>query len=352
MSATPPAAGAAPRQLFLDALRAVASLVILWHHFALYPPLREWAAPIAGGVLDWLERHGRATQVFFVVGGYVMARGMAPRRWSWSASAAFMLRRYLRLGVPYLATILLVLPLYAWGRGWIPEEVLGTPVTLPQFLAHLVFMQEILGYEHLSAGIWFVCINFQLSFAYAATLVLRDSPLGRRLPDLTLVIGWLLAAASLFMIHPSGSADHWAPYFHPYFFMGVLIHHAVESRHRGLVVFVLYQLLLAAALVHVWRWRLVSAMVAGLLLFAAQWTGFGARWPRGRVFAALGRVSYSLFLIHFPVLVLVSTLWARCGWHHPAAALAGLLTAFGLSLAAAFAFHRWVEAPSAHLIAK
>ena len=58
---------------FVIALRALAALIILWHHFAIYPPLREWAAPLAGGVLDWLENHARATQVFFVVAGYAIA---------------------------------------------------------------------------------------------------------------------------------------------------------------------------------------------------------------------------------------------------------------------------------------
>jgi len=42
---------AKPRLPFIIALRAVASVIIQWHHFALYPPLRGWAAPLAGYVL-------------------------------------------------------------------------------------------------------------------------------------------------------------------------------------------------------------------------------------------------------------------------------------------------------------
>ena len=72
--------GIEPRALIL-ALRAIAAVVIAWHHFALYPPLKAWAAPLLGPALEWLAAHARATQVFFVVGGYVMALSMAHRDW-------------------------------------------------------------------------------------------------------------------------------------------------------------------------------------------------------------------------------------------------------------------------------
>ena len=349
-----PAPAAAPRLLFLDALRAIASLTIVWHHFSLYPPLREQAAPILGPVLDWFQHYARATQVFFVVGGYVMARSMAHRQWGVAEVLGFIRLRYCRLGLPYLAVIMVVIPVSMLGRGWLPDAVVGSPVTVPQLLAHLVFLQDLLGYEQLSAGLWFVCINFQLGLIYVATLWLRDR-LGRppnagggswlEVPNL---IGWALAVFSLFYFNLHEAWDHWALYFFPYFFMGVVVHGGQRSR-SGRVGFWGYQLLLAAALLAHWRWRLVSALVVGLLLFAAEKTGVGARWPRSRIIARLGRASYSLFLIHFPMLLLVSTVWAWLGWISPWAAVAGLLTAFALSIAAAFWFFRWVEAPAGRL---
>ena len=71
-------ANAETRHLIL-ALRAIAAIIITWHHFASYPPLAEWAAPLIKPVTDWLGQYARATQVFFVVGGYVMALSMAGR---------------------------------------------------------------------------------------------------------------------------------------------------------------------------------------------------------------------------------------------------------------------------------
>jgi peptidoglycan/LPS O-acetylase OafA/YrhL len=331
----------------LVALRAIAALIIVWHHFAIYPPLRAWAAPLVGDVLDWLAVHARTTQVFFVIGGYVMARTMNDGHWDRQRVGNFLKQRYFRLGLPYLGAIALVIPIATFARGWVPDEVLGEPVTLAQMLAHLFFLQDILGYEQLSAGLWFVCINIQLCVLYAASLWLRDS-IGQRRVDFVGIIGWSLAILSLFYLNLDASWDRWAVYFLPYFFMGTIVHRALRSNGPR-IEFWLYLALLVVATGIEWRWRLAVAGALGLLLFAAEGNGFSARWPRNGLIARLGEVSFSLFLVHFPMLLLVSAIWARLEWTSPAAAICGLLTAFLASVAAAFAFHRWIETPAARL---
>jgi peptidoglycan/LPS O-acetylase OafA/YrhL len=332
----------------LVALRAVAALIILWHHYAFYGPLSEWAGPLIGDALDWLAQHARATQVFFAIGGYVLARSLEARHWGWSETGAFVAQRYCRLGLPYLAAIALVIPAYAFARGWLPESLLGTPVSLPQFLAHLFFLQDILGYEQLSAGLWFVCINFQLCLIYVALLWLRDNVGGGRI-DFVGLCGWALALSSLFHFNLDAAAwDHWALYFFPYFFMGVIVHRALSGgARRG--EFWLYIAAFVIAMAFEWRWRLASAVAVGSLLIIGEQYGLSARWPRNRLIARLGEISFSLFLVHFPVLVVIAAIWARLGWTSPAAAIAGLLAAFAASIAVAFIFYRWVEIPAARI---
>jgi peptidoglycan/LPS O-acetylase OafA/YrhL len=329
------------------ALRALAALIIVWHHFALYPPLRDWAAPVLGDMLDWFATHGRATQVFFVVGGYVMARSMSAQLWGGGAILGFVRERYIRLGLPYLAVLAIVLPAYLFARGWVPDAVLGQPVTPQQLLAHLFFLQDILGYEPLSAGLWFVCINFQIGLIYAALLWLRDVP-GRGRIDAVGLGGWGLSVFSLFHANLDTAWDVWALYFFPYFFMGVVVHRARRSGVAA-VEFWLFLALLVAAMAFEWRWRLGIAVAVGLLLFYGDRFGFVSFWPRNRLLAWLGRISYSLFLIHFPVLVLVGAVWTRLGWNEPLQAVTGLIVAFLLSIVVAAFFHRWIEAPAGRL---
>ncbi|QLQ24234.1 MAG: acyltransferase [Dechloromonas sp.] len=337
-------AGNQPLQ-FVIALRAVAATLIVWHHFAIYPPLAKWAAPLWGGVLDWLAQHARTTQVFFVVGGYVMARSMSGRSWNLRGFRSFFVQRYFRLGLPYVGAIAMILPIYVLARDWLPEQVVGQPPTLPQLLAHLLFLQGVLGYEQLSAGLWFVCINFQLGLVYAAILVLRDT-IGQGRVDFVGLLGWPLLAFSLFHFNLDDGWDSWWFYFFPYFFLGIVIDRSVRGEAYKLE-FWLCLLLFVGAMTFEWRWRLLSALVVGLLLFVVERRGWGALWPQVPLISWLGRISFSLFLVHFPVLVLVGTLWTRFDWTSPAAGVTGLLVAYGLSLLVAELFHRFVEQPAA-----
>jgi peptidoglycan/LPS O-acetylase OafA/YrhL len=235
----------ASRLLFLDALRALASMMILWHHFALYPPLCAQATPILGGLVHWFHEYARCTQVFFVVGGYLMARTMTSRTWDSLAVWRFLARRYCRLGIPYLAAIALAIAACSFGHGWVPDAVIGAPPTVPQMIAHVFFLQELLGYEHFSAGIWFVCMNFQLGIIHVFTLWLRDA-LADRLKisatspwiDVPSIAGWLLSLFALFHFHDQPGADSLAPYFYPYFFLGVITHHATINRRYEIMFWI------------------------------------------------------------------------------------------------------------------
>jgi peptidoglycan/LPS O-acetylase OafA/YrhL len=344
--------------LFLDALRAFASVLILLHHFALYPPLCDNAEPIIGSVIDWFRDYARFTQVFFVVGGYVMARTMSARSWGLPRVGTFLIQRYCRLGIPYLAAILLAIAACAFGRGWLPGDVVGATPTFPQIVAHLFFLQEFLGYEHLSAGLWFVCINFQLGLIYAIMLCLRDaitrwlgSPRGAPSTDVPMIAGWVLSLFSLFYFNLHSKWDSWAIYFFPYFFMGIVVHRALQNR-RSNAGFWIYVIVVVVAMAFDWRWRLVSAVVVGLLLFGTGITGVATRWPKSRLIARMGKVSYSLFLVHFPVLIIIATIWEKFGWNSPCQAVAGLFAAFLASVVAAFFFHRYIELSAADLSRK
>jgi peptidoglycan/LPS O-acetylase OafA/YrhL len=346
-STLPDATVTTQRIAFLDTLRAVGAICILFHHFALYPPLSHWARPALGAFLDFLENHARTTQLFFGVSGYVLAHTLSHRVWNLRQIPVFLVQRYCRLGIPYLTAIALVLLAYRLGYGYLPPEVTGSKVTSWQLFTHLFFLQGILGQEQLSAGLWFVCINFQLCLMYVLLLVARDSTSNSCI-DAGSIIGWVLAVISLFAINLDSSRDAWGLYFFPYFFMGVVAHRALQpGAWRS--EFWLYQFLFVAALCFEWRWRLVASMGVGWLLFFVGRSVWRNRWQQGQVMAWLGKISYSVFLIHFPILVLVSTVSLRFGLNTPVEAVMLLSLAVILSLAAATVLHRYVEIPAGKL---
>jgi peptidoglycan/LPS O-acetylase OafA/YrhL len=65
---------------------------------------------------------------------------------------------------------------------------------------------------------------------------------------------------------------------------------------------------------------------------------------------SLARTSYSVFLIHFPVCLLVNAAFTRFVPADPVLQGVGMLTAWCASLAAGAAFHRWVEVPLGRLL--
>jgi peptidoglycan/LPS O-acetylase OafA/YrhL len=346
---------AAARLPFVDSLRAVAATLVVWHHFALYGPLWGWAAPGAGRLADWLRDYRAMVGVFFVISGFVMARVMSPRTWNSRHLGWFIVRRYCRLGLPYLGAIALAIGACGLARGWLSESVIGPPPTVARVLAHVVFLQDILGYDSLSAGLWFVCIEFQLGLIYAGMLCLRDAlarlrkrEQGERSLGIPMLLGWALAAASLFFFNVNERFDVWGVYFFGQCFIGVMVHHALRKPEFQ-ALFWLYVVMVSSALVYCWRWRLAISLATGLVLFYGGKHGLLERWPASRLVSHLGQTSYSLFLVHFPVLVVVSTAWLWLDRTSVWDARIGLAVAYVASLAFADVFYRAVEAPAARL---
>jgi peptidoglycan/LPS O-acetylase OafA/YrhL len=337
----------------IDALRAVAANLITWHHIDLYGPLSHVATPRWTSDVAW--NLSLAVQVFFVVGGYIMARTMSSRTWSCRDTGRFVARRYCRLVLPFLAAMVLAIGSRAAGRGWLPERVVDHPATWEQVLWDFVLLQDILGYQALSAGFWFIAIDFQLGVIYVTLLYVRDfvawlsaDSAGERANWLLLAAGWLLAAPAMFVFNLDPRLDIWAIYFFGPFFMGLMVYEGLKSTGSA-VLFGLYVAMTAAALAFAWRWQLATALATAVALFSAGKLALMERWPQSRLVARLGLSSYSLFLVHFPVLVFVSTIWARLGYATVTSAVVASVAAYVASLAAAEMFYRLVESPAVAL---
>ena len=67
------------RQVHIDALKVIASQLIVLHHFSAYGPLSDALSEASPRVATWLYDYARmAVQVFLVLGGYLAVRSLAP----------------------------------------------------------------------------------------------------------------------------------------------------------------------------------------------------------------------------------------------------------------------------------
>jgi peptidoglycan/LPS O-acetylase OafA/YrhL len=338
------------RRTHLDALKIIASQLVVLHHFSAYGPVADAASLAAPGLMSWLYEYARmAVQVFLVLRGYLAVQSLTVATRAQTSLVVTLLRRYQRLVLPFLVALLLAVVSAALARRWLMDDFIPAAPNWRQALAHLFLLQGVLEADALSAGVWYVAIDFQLFVLLALLLWLgyRAGQVMRLAQALVLV----LMLASLFFFNRRESLDIWALYFFGSYGLGAAACWAGAERRPGI-----WLTLLAAvgllALANDFRLRIALALAVALLLGVAQWqqpATQGPAKPLARLVHQLGQSSYALFLLHFPVLMLGNALFARLGLSGPQAGLGMLLACWSGSMLAAFWFERGVEAPLARL---
>lgn len=330
------------RMPLIDALKAIAALLVLLNHFSSYGPLAAAAREAFPGLFGWLFEYARmAVQVFLVIAGFLAARALSGQGQALTTSPLPLIwKRYLRLAVPYLAAIGLSIVAAAIADHWMDDDAIPARATLMQWLAHALLLQSLLGFDSLSAGVWYIAIDFQL-FAMMAIL-LWAGRIRRLAPALVLTV----AIASLFWFNREERWDNWAIYFFGSYGLGAAAWWASDRKQFSSWLGVIATITIAALLVD-FRLRIVLALGVALTLGFGRRTGLLERWPDFRPLAYLGQISYSLFLVHFPVLLLANGLYTLTGFSSTGSAIAGLLLAIGASVTTAHVFYRWIESPAA-----
>jgi peptidoglycan/LPS O-acetylase OafA/YrhL len=332
----------------LDALRGLAALAVVFTHvLSMGPPLGPEALALLDATPLRAVHTGRAPVVFFfVLSGYVLALSLL--RPDAPGPAVFALRRTLRLLPPVAGAVLLSAGLRALfyqgpilDGGWDVRDLWSEPVGL-SMLARQALLLGADGWFTLDIPLWSLVHEWRLSLVFPLVLLFR-----RR-------VALLLAAA--LALHAAAVAAGVVP-------NAVQLGPRVQSTVLASAYFVLP--FAAGAALAFGGGRLA---LRGRARWAA-WAGFAAAaalpWDLGYIAASaalivlvrgpgllpralaapaplwLGRVSFSLYLVHMPVLA--AAVHATHGLLPPWGALAVGVPA---SLLAAAAFHAWVEAPA------
>lgn len=331
----------------VDFLKAVAAMLIALHHFAVYGPVSDALQQTLPSVSNWLYNYGRmAVQVFLVVGGYLAASGLAPTPGIVRAPLVAIGNRYLRLLGPLLAALALTTLCAALTRPWLHGGLAPLPPTWDQWLAHVGLLQGILGYDAMSAGVWYVAIDFQLFALLSLWLWF-----GRGVSTLALAGVALLCTASLLVFNRNPALDNWAVYFFGAYGLGNLAWWARRNKAtpRAKLFWVIAAMMGILALAVDMRMRIGLALGTALLL--SNWGHAAWRLPPlvGRVVHQWSQTSYALFLVHFPILLLVNAAFVACNLNNPITGAAFLVAGMGISQACAFLFFYFIETPLGRL---
>lgn len=354
----------------LEALRFLAALTVLvWHyqHFFFNPPIGDattFATPRQPG-FSWLfpayEQGAFAVQVFWALSGFIFffkyGAAIHARRVTFRT---YIVHRFSRLYPLHLATLVLVLALQLVYTAR-PEH--AGPFVYPYndalHFALNLFMIPHWGFQQgfsFNAPVWSVSVE---EFCYLAFFLLASGvAFTRRSLTFLLVAAWILLAGKVL-------SPDFAECLSLFLLGGALYHLHASIARRGprveravgvlaaLVVAVagfcqfhtppigLDQPLLATTVKH-------FVFVPSLLLaFVCLGPGGGDARPRFRLSDALGRLTYSTYMVHFPIQLATVTLTDALGWKREVFYRPEPLAIFvAVTLAVGYASYRWLEAPA------
>lgn len=311
----------------LDGLRGVAAVVVLIHHSLLVIPalaLPYFGGPTPPGPLALLVDSPihlawagtEAVYLFFVLSGLVLGLAARSPRFAWSA---YFPSRIVRLYVPVVAAVLL-------GAAIIAVTPAGSPADSPwlhgrppayDLSAMLTDMTLLGGISHLISPLW--SLQWEVLFSLLLPVFML-SLRGR---------WWAWQLPALIGLATLGSyAQVGAVKYLPIFGIGVLLAKGWGplgewcsrwSRGRSVILWV--PVLIAAGLFLCSYWLLrritgdeiASYAALPLILVGVVILVIGAAFApalrallSSRVFSSLGMISFSLYLVHEPVVILIA----------------------------------------------
>jgi len=346
--------------LLIDFLKVFAALLIIFHHLSSYGQIAEDARTALPGLMTWLFEYGRyAVQIFLVMGGYLAAQSLTrtSNLKNLQTVLTIIFNRYLRLFVPYVVALIITIACAWVARFWIQDEFVGESETLSQFLAHLFFLQGILGLDSISAGVWYVAIDWQL---YAILAIIFGMFPGFR------TVVWFLAVLcvlSLLFFNRNADYENYFIYFIGSYGLGVLAqlcknyHDRLINRFARVVMGAIGVAIIVASFQEFWLRNILAYVVALVLILWGDWA-YIDQWrdqkhlrPHKLVNAILwsSRRSYCAFLIHFAFILLANTLyigWGMSQQHDGVMAIVMMFFSLVATWQASNYLYRWVEMPA------
>lgn len=308
-------------------------------------------------LMTWLFEYGRyAVQIFLVMAGYLAAQSLtryANAKFNAQHLLRLIINRYLRLFAPYIATLTLTI-CCAWiARFWVSDEFVGESETLAQFLAHLFFLQGILGLDSISAGAWYVAIDWQL-YSVLAIVLISFSSYQAMIWFISIV-----AVSSLLYFNRATQYEAYFIYFIGSYGLGVLAFlsknftDAKINHIAKLVLFIVGAVIMASTFEQVWLRNILAWLVAYILLVWGN-----TPYPKSsnaitssllKLIAWGAQRSYCAFLIHFAFILLANTLYIALGLHSYENGTLAIGLMLGVVVCSGFAanvLYQWVELPA------
>ena len=263
----------------IETLRGIASLMVCLYHLTKsnLPFLGSAEILVSVFAYGWL-----GVEIFFVLSGFIIPYSMIKSGYRIRNFFTFLAKRCIRIEPPYILSILLVVVL-GFISVFMPGYKEGTfSLNLGQIVSHVAYLPVHLGFEWLSPVYWSLEAEFHYYILIA--LILPFLLVNRQCMYLSFILLW---TASFFI-------PLYVFSYMPFFIAGIA---ACFYRFEKIYRYEFIVIVLISTMISLYKGQPIPMYLSiGLTSFVIAGVTF-----RSSVTDFLGKISFSLYLVHVPL---------------------------------------------------
>jgi peptidoglycan/LPS O-acetylase OafA/YrhL len=268
----------------LDELRGLAALAVTLFHCCFAADF----LPHDSILSEFAQFGDKGVQVFFILSGLVIPWSISLRKYDFKLVKEFLLRRFIRIQIPYAIALIFTILSYLY---YINPSL---QFDLKSLLANFIYLVPYTENSWILNVAWTLGVEVQFYLLIAILLPFFNSKKNiRRITLICLICMGLIPPPNLV------NAWHFFPTWAPFFGLGILVYLFHSSKILTFECYLSFAIILCFVFFkYTYLLSLVYFLTTIFLLFCNS-----IKLPSS--LAYVGKISYSLYLIHLPIILII-----------------------------------------------